>query len=94
VIEHTGSKESNEGLEKLLCGIEIDETIKQTGKEERNEKENRPFWHAILHKEEWEVNDENYVGKVELKYTFRQQVGITIDTGENEKYGNSSEHLN
>jgi hypothetical protein len=94
VIEHTGSKESDEGLKKLLSRIEIYETIKQTGKEQRNEKENRPFWHTILHEEKREVNNEYNVGKVELEYTFRQQVGITIDTGENEKYGNSSEHLN
>jgi hypothetical protein len=74
MVKHAGREEPNESFKELLRRIEIDEAIKQTGEEERNEKENRPFWHTILHKEEWKVNDEYNVGNVKLEYTLRQQI--------------------
>ena len=94
MVKHAGREEPNESFKELLRRIEIYEAIKQTWEEERNEKENRPFWHTKLHEEKREVNDEYNVGKVELEYTLRQQIWISIETGEDEKYGNSSEHLN
>jgi hypothetical protein len=74
MVKHAGREEPNESFKELLRRIEIYEAIKQTGEEERNEKENRPFWHTELHEEKREVNDEYNVGKVELEYTLRQQI--------------------
>jgi hypothetical protein len=74
MVKHAGREEPNESFKELLRRIEIYEAIKQTGEEERNENENRPFWHTKLHEEKREVNDEYNVGKVELEYTLRQQI--------------------
>jgi hypothetical protein len=70
-----------------LGGVEIYETINQSGKKQRHKKQHRPFRDTEFHEEEREVNNEDQICKIKLEYVFGKEIGISVETCEYEKYG-------